>query len=141
MGPLSIAKLAIILLLLAMLSACQYLREPSPTPAPIPSPNPAYPVVHLTADQAARAMEDDEFFSDYGQSTLLIQGTVSATRRQDADLLITLDTTVPTKITCDLANYLGIVRVGDTVTIQSAYPRRDASRQGSTLMLKNCTLP
>ncbi len=141
MRPLFLFRIAIVLLLLAILAACQYLREPNPAAPPVASPNPAFPVVHLTADEAAQAMEQDRFFSTYGQSTLLIQGTVSATRRQDADLFVTLGTTVPTKVICDLPNYLGIVRVGDTVTVQAAYPQRDASRQGSTVMIKNCAIP
>ncbi len=135
-------RLGIVVLFLASLSACQYLREPRTTAPPVASPNPALPVVHATADQVARAMQADEFFSEYGQSTLLIQGTVFSVKRQDnSDLIIGLDTTVPTKVMCNLGRYLGIVRVGTIITIQSAYPQRDASRQASSIMFNNCTIP
>ncbi len=134
-------KLVILVGLLVILSGCGLLREPRPTVQSIPTPNPTFPVVRVTADQAARAMEQDRFFSDYGQTTLLIQGTVFSVKRQDTDLIIGLDTSVPTKVMCDLGAYLGIVRVGANVTIQSAYPQQDASRQPSAVMIKNCTIP
>ncbi len=127
--------------LLTGLSACDLLREPRPGAQSSPTPNPAFPVVRVTADQVAQAMEQDEFFADYGQSRLLIQGTVSLVKRQDSDLIIELETSVPTKVICDLGNYFGIIRVGSTVTVESAFPQRDASRQQSAVMLKNCTIP
>ena len=134
-------KLGIIILALATLSACKLLREPHPTDLSTPLPSPAFPVVHLTADQVARAMEKDRFFSDYAQNTLLIQGTVFSVKRLEGHLIIGLDTSVPTKVMCDLGIYFGIVHVGAVITVQSTYPQRDASRQASAVMLENCTIP
>ncbi|MGB8646207.1 MAG: hypothetical protein WCF84_13295 [Anaerolineae bacterium] len=136
-----IFKLGLIVWVLASLSGCAWLREPLPTAPPVASPNPTFPVVQVTADQIARAMEEDRFFAEYGQTTLRIQGTVFSVKRQDADLVVGLDTTVTTKVMCDLGNYFGIVRVGATITIQSAYPQQDASRQASAVMFRNCTIP
>jgi hypothetical protein len=133
-------KLGIIVLALASLSACGLLREPQPISQPVILPNPTLPVVRVTADQVARAMEEDRFFADYGQTTLLVQGTVFSVKRQETDLIIGLDTAVPTKVMCDLGSYPGIVHVGATVTVKSAYPQRDASRQASAVMLRNCTI-
>ncbi len=132
---------ALTLALLAGLSACSLLRESPAAAQPGSTPNPAFPVVHVTADQVAQAMEEDHFFADYGYTTLLIQGTVLSARRQAGDLVISLDTSVPTKVMCNLGNYAGIVQVGSTVTVQSVYPERDASRQPSAVMIKNCSIP
>jgi hypothetical protein len=134
-------KLGFIILALVTLSACKLQREPQPTAQPAYLPNPTLPVVHLTADQVARAMEEDRFFSDYAQTTLLIQGTVYSVKRLEGHLIIGLDTTVSTKVMCDLGAYFGIVHLGALVTVQSTNPQRDASRQGSAVMLKNCTIP
>ncbi len=137
-----ITRLVIFLLVVANLSACSYLREPRPNAPPLATPNVAFPVVQVSSDQVARAMEADQFFAEYGQVTLLIQGTVLAVKRQDnGDLFITLDTSVQTKVMCNLGHYFGIVRAGTTVTIQSANPQRDASRQPSAVMFNNCTIP
>jgi hypothetical protein len=138
MGTIFLFNLWIVLIAVVCLSACGLVRDTQPTPGPVAPP---FPVVHVTADHVARAMEEDRFFSDYGQTTLRIEGTVFSVNRQETDLIIGLDTSVPTKVMCDLGNYFGIIRVGASIIVQSAYPQRDASRQGSVLMLKNCTIP
>lgn len=124
---------------LASLSACAFLREPTPSPQPIVTP--IFPIVRVTADQIARAMEQDQFFSQYGESTLLIQGTILLVNQQDNHFMVELDTTVPTKVWCDLGNHSSVVEAGDRITIQSAFPQRDALRQASALVLRNCSIP
>ena len=128
-------------LLLLFLSACSWLREPAPTPLPADRPNPDFPVVHVTADQVAQAMEQDRFYSDYGFTTLLIEGPVASVRRQGTDLIVRLDTAFETKVVCNLGGYVGIVRAGTTITVRSVYPQRDVSRQPLAVMIENCTIP
>jgi len=129
--------LGIICLLFTSLAACGGLREPQPAA----QPNPILPIVHVTSDQIARAMQEDRFFAVYGQTTLLIQGTVLSVNQQGNDLVVALDTSLSIKVLCDIGSQSAAVHVGDTITVKSAYPERDASRQPSAVMLKNCSIP
>jgi hypothetical protein len=97
--------------------------------------------VRLTADQVAQAMQQDAFFSTYGQNSLLIQGTVVSINRNGSDLIVILDSTVPTKVECDLGNHESAVHVGETITILSENPGSDASRDAGMVLLRNCRIP
>ncbi len=127
--------------LVASLAACSLMREPQPVSQPNATLPIVFPTVHATADQVARAMQEDHFFSDYGQTTLLVQGTVSSVNTQDNDVIVALETSVPTKVLCDLGDHPTTVQVGDSITVKSDYPQRDASRQSFAVMLKNCSIP
>src|SRR6185369_16459949 len=83
------------LILLASLAGCGLFRETPVTPQPTS-------VAHITADQAAQAMDEDRFWSTYGRSALAIQGTVAALDQQPNDLLLTLAASGPTQVVCDL---------------------------------------
>ena len=127
----------IVLVLLAGLAGCGSRQEPAPTVRPLPT----FPTAHVTADQVARAMQQDAFFANYGQSSLLIQGTVVSIDRRGNDLIVVLDSTVPTKVACDLGNRSSAVRVGETITVLSANPGGDASRDAGMVLLRNCRIP
>jgi hypothetical protein len=126
---------AVLALLLANLAACGLLREPLPTPRPTAA------AIGVTADQVAQAMEADQFYATYGQTTLLIQGTVASVNQQPNHLILELATRVPTRVLCDLGNQAASAKVGDTITVVSANPERDVSRQASAVMIKNCSIP
>lgn len=122
------------ILLLISLSACGLFREPLPTPRPTT-------VAQVTADQVAQAMDDDAFYATYGQTSLLIQGTVAAVDQQTNHFIVTLATGVRTKVQCDLGNKAPAVKVGDTITIRSANPEQDVARQDAAVLIHNCTIP
>ncbi len=134
-------RFVIMIVLVASMAACSLLREPqtvSPPNATLPI---VFPTVHATADQVARAMQEDRFFADYGQTTLFIQGTVLSVDKQDNNVIVALETSVPIKVLCDLGDHPTTAHVGDSITVKSDYPQRDASRQSSAVMLKNCGIP
>lgn len=120
---------AITLLALAF-AGCGALREQNPTPTAT--------VVHVSANQIAQAMAEDRFFSDYGHSTLLVDGTVLSVTRQDDDLIIELGTSAPNRVLCDIGNQVTSVSPGDTITVQA--PSNDARRQGSAVLLRSCSM-
>jgi hypothetical protein len=127
--------------LLTSLAACTLLREPQRIAQPNVTPRIVFPAVHVTADQVARAMQEDHFFADYGQTTLFVQGIVLSVNQQNNDLVVELDTSIPTKLLCDTGGHLSTVHIGDTIIVKSDFPQRDASRQTSAVMLRNCSIP
>ncbi len=128
------------IVLVVSLAGCDLLREPQVSAPPNATLPIILPTTHLTADEVARAMQEDRFFADYGNNTLLIEGKALSVNRQENDLIVTLDTSVEIKVLCDIGNHSSSVQVGDTVTIKSDLPRRDASRQTSAVLFKNCTI-
>jgi|SRR5579859_995039 len=130
---LKLALLAGLAMLAALLAACSVFRQALPTPRPTT-------VAQVTADQVAQAMENDEFYSTYGHTTLLVQGTVAAVDPQPAHFTITLATGIRTKVLCDLGQQTPSIKVGDAVTIRSADPENDVARQDAAVFIKNCTL-
>jgi hypothetical protein len=98
------------------------------------------PTLQVTADQVAQSMQQDAFFSTYGLNTLIITGTVSSIDRQANDLIVELKTSVPTRVLCDLGNQSSSVHVGDVMAVISVLPNRDVARQGSDMLIKNCTV-
>ena len=121
-------------LLVASLAACGLLRQPLATAQPTT-------VVTVTADQVASAMEADNFYSAYGQTTLLIEGTVASVNVQPGDLIVELATSLPTTVLCDLGSPSAAVKVGDVLTVASANPAQDVQRQPSAVMIRHCDIP
>ena len=128
--------LGVSIALLVSLTACAFAPQQPVTPPP----QPTFPSVHVTADQAAQALQNDSFFSTYGQTILLIQGTVTSIGQQDGNYTVALATTGPAKVFCDIGANVPTVNVGDVITVQSANLQQDASRETSGLLLKNCTI-
>ena len=128
-----VALAALASLLFAGLSACGLLREPLPTARPTP-------VVPVTADQVAQAMDADAFYSTYGQTTLLVRGTVSFIDQQPDHLILQFATSGSTAVLCDLGKTSSSVKVGDVVTVRSTNPGQDVARETAAVMIKNCTL-
>jgi len=127
------ARLAAALLLIG-LCGCGLLREPLATPKPTT-------VVQVTADQVAQAMDGDVFYATYGQTTLLIQGTVADIDRQPNHFILNLATHGDTQVLCDLGNKTLAIKAGDSVTVRSADPENDVARQDAAVLIHNCTIP
>ncbi len=128
-----IGWVAPLLLLLGLLAGCSLFREPLPTPRPTT-------VAQVTADEVAQAMDQDRFYSTYGQSPLLVRGSVAALDPQPAHFTVVLATRGPTQVLCDLGNQSPPLKVGDLITVRSADPEHDVERQPGAALIKNCTL-
>ena len=84
-------------------------------------------------------MQDDRFFSDYGQTTvLLIQGAVRTISAQGNETVIELVTSEPTRVLCDVGNEMPSFPEGDTATFRAM--SGDAQRSGAAVMFKNCAI-
>ncbi len=119
------------ILLVAAVAGCSLLRESYPTPTPAPP-------VTVTAEQAARAMEEDHFFSDYRGETLLVKGTVSSVEQRNGETLVRLGTSLTTDVVCDVGTGAATVKAGDSATAKSQ--ASDAQRSPGSVLLKPCTL-
>ena len=106
---------SVALAVLASLAGCGLLRETPVTPQPTT-------VVQVTADQAAQAMDEDRFWSTYGRSALLIQGTVAALDQQPNDLIVSLATSGQTQVLCDLGTADAAIKIGDLVVVDAGCP-------------------
>ena len=129
-------KFAILPLLFALgsiLTACSLLRATRLTPTPVPTT-----IAHVTADEIARAMQEDRFYSDYRGLILSVQGTVASISQQGNQWLVQLKTTTSAEAFCELGDQAPSLHVGDAVTVQAA--ARDAQRDGSSVILKNCLI-
>jgi hypothetical protein len=122
------------LLILTGLTACglsSVLRQGTPTPAPVRD-------VQVTADQAAQAMQQDEFFSTFRGQRLIVQGKVRSVIHTNSSTQIELDTNLPIKVLCDLGSQPTQAQPGDAITVQAQ--AADAERAPSAVVLKKCAV-
>jgi hypothetical protein len=124
------------ILALVMLStpACSVLRQQIPTPTMDLARQ-----VHVTADQIAQAMQEDHFYSDYGQNELVVQGTVLSVDDQKNGTTISLATRVSTGVACELGKGATRVKAGDSITVSARADQ--ALREPNAVLLKNCSIP
>ncbi len=94
--------------------------------------------VHVTAIQIAQDMQQDQFFSTYNHSVLLVEGKVAAVTNQGNNHQIMLETGLPTAVVCDLGAQPANVQIGDVVTVQAT--ASDAQRTSSAVELRKCSL-
>jgi hypothetical protein len=126
------ARVGVILLGVIYLAACSALREPRRIPPLTATPA----IVQVTADEIAQAMQEDRFFSDYGQNTLLVRGVLASLYWQNNVHVAALSTSIQTTVLCDLGSATTSVRPGNTITITA--PAADAQRASFAVMLRNC---
>jgi hypothetical protein len=111
------------------LAAC----APAGPAAPSPSPTPA--VVRITADDAARAMAGDHFYSDYGQSILVISGRVGGITVTGNNSRIALITSTAAVVLCET---FGAPDVKDGDAISVRVRATDALRDDAGVLLRSC---
>jgi hypothetical protein len=96
--------------------------------------SPSGPTAYLSADAVAQAMQDDQFFANYGGDTLLVSGVVGSITTESGSTTVEFVTSIPTKVRCDLGAATTTAKVGDAITVRS-----DAGeRQPSAVLLRNC---
>lgn len=98
------------------------------------------PILDVTEDQVASAVQEDCFFSDRGVSTRLVQGRVVSVDLQDHDLTAEFRTPVSMRASRDLGNPPPRIQVSDTLKVRSAHPQLDVARQACGRMIRDCRL-
>ena len=133
-------RFALLCLLFSGLVGCSILRMQPPA-----STATSVPVLHVTADEVAIAMQEDAFYAKYGQSTLLIDGTINSISQQDNHPLVEFKTVETIKVFCELDSQAAALQAGNAITVQVANPQQNASRGISpddptlpAVMLKHC---
>jgi hypothetical protein len=124
----------LIVVAMGIVGGCTVLNPPIPTPLPTPTPS----IVRVTASEVAAAMQQDRFFAEYGQATLLVQGTVASVSQQNGREIVDLRVGEPTKVLCDLASPSVQVRDGATITVR--VQGGDARREQGAVVLANCVV-
>lgn len=126
-------KLSLILILLVSLTGCSLsaLRQSTPTPK-------ALPILRVTADDLARAMQQDSFFSEYGSAILQVHGTIASVTRAANNAQIELKTSQVTKVICATTSDTSQLKAGDPITIQSSHGERGT---GAVLLNECIVLP
>lgn len=93
----------------------------------------------VTATEIANAMRDDRFYSDFGQSTLLVEGTVSSLSRRGSDVIAEFKTDSSFQALCDLGSGSSSrPQVGKRITLIAEGARAD--RQPSAVFLRDCVV-
>ncbi|HSW94735.1 MAG TPA: hypothetical protein VLI88_01095, partial [Patescibacteria group bacterium] len=88
------------------------------SPAPTTSSASATPtVVRITADDAARAMAGDHFYSDYGQAILVISGRVGDIIVTGNNSRIALATSTAAVVICETFGAPD-VKTGDAISVR-----------------------
>jgi hypothetical protein len=104
--------------------------------ATAPSPSPTTTILRITADDAARAMAEDRFFSDYGQAILVISGQVGdVTASGNNNTRIALMTSTAAVVICETFG-APAVQTGDTIQVRVR--ATDALRDDAGVLLRSC---
>jgi hypothetical protein len=112
-----------------MVAAC---APPAP-PAASPSATPT--IVRISADDAARAMAGDHFYSDYGQAILVISGRVADVVVTGNNSRVALTTSTAAVVMCETFGAPD-VKAGDTIQVRVR--ATDALRDDAGVLLRSC---
>jgi hypothetical protein len=96
-------------------------------------------VTRVTPHQAAEAMKGDHFFSDYGRSALILEGTVTAVTRNGSDTVVALASDSSFGTSCDMGALSMSPKVGDRFTVVTS--GGSAERLPSGVLLHECLVP
>jgi hypothetical protein len=94
-------------------------------------------IERVTPAQLADAMQQDGFYSTYGDAAVLFSGKVSSVTERNNAALVTFTTGRPYGLTCQFASNVS-VKSGQTLSI--AAPAGSAERQTKGVLLHNCLI-
>jgi hypothetical protein len=114
---------------MGVLAACGIMREPLPA-----TPTPG--LVEITADEAAKAIEEEYYGSKYRDNTLHVTGTVSAVYVEDGTVVVEMETTRSLIARAYLASQAGAPKVGDTITLVT----KKAREEPDAIAFLDCTI-
>ena len=103
--------------------------------ASVPSPSPTSTILRITADDAARAMAGDRFFSDYGQAILVISGQVGDVTVSGNNTRVALRTSTAEVVICETFG-APAVQAGDPIQVRVR--ATDALRDDAGVLLRSC---
>lgn len=92
-------------------------------------------VEKVSVSQLAGAMQDDSFYSTYGNTALLFSGKVSSVQTQGQVALVSFQTNRPYSLSCQFPNTSQIAK-GQTISV--AAPGGSAERQQNGVLLHDC---
>ncbi|HUD81194.1 MAG TPA: hypothetical protein VMR08_01010 [Patescibacteria group bacterium] len=90
----------------------------------------------ITPTQAANAMKNDDFYSNYNENMLEIHGVVASITDKNNDLVIGLATNSTYKTYCDLGHVPTKPQKESLVTVMAG--GATARRQPNAVVLNNC---
>jgi hypothetical protein len=99
------------------------------------SPTATPTIVRISADDAARAMAGDHFYSDYGQAILVISGRVGDITLTGNNSRIALVTSTPAVVLCETFGAPD-VKAGDAIQVRVR--ASDALRDDAGVLLRSC---
>lgn len=94
-------------------------------------------VERVTVAQLADAMQQDGFYSAYGDAAVLFNAKVDSVTQHNGAALVTFTTGRPYSVTCQFASNVSI-KSGQMVSI--AAPAGSAERQSNSVLLHNCLI-
>lgn len=94
-------------------------------------------IERVTVGQLADAMQQDDFYSSYGNAAVLFSGTVSAVKQGDHATLVTFQTNRPFSVVCQFPSTV-TVPVGKTLSVAS--PAGSAERETKGVLLHDCLI-
>jgi len=96
--------------------------------------------VDVSAGDAAQAMQDDHFFSDYGDKILVVHGTVASVRATGSGYAVSMGTGASFGVTCTVAAPAGAVPPAAASLITVVAPGGTAQREPSSVDLPDCRI-
>lgn len=94
----------------------------------------------VSATDAAQAMQDDHFFSDYGDKILVVHGTVANVQTSGGGYAISLGTGTAFGLMCTVTSPSGAGQPAAGTVITAVAPGGTAQREPSSVNLPDCRL-
>ncbi|MGH7723321.1 MAG: hypothetical protein ACRENL_10925 [Candidatus Dormibacteria bacterium] len=93
----------------------------------------------MTANAAAKAMSDDDFYSLFGDSTLLVTGSVASSKPTAGGTLVSFATSSAFGAACQVETARVDLKPGTAVTFVTQ--AEAANREPGSLLLTGCVQP
>jgi len=97
--------------------------------------DPTPTVVRISADDAARAMAGDHFYSDYGKAILVISGRIGGIAVTGNNSRVALTTSTAAVVLCETFGAPD-VKAGDAISVRVR--ATDALRDDAGVLLRGC---
>ncbi len=95
-------------------------------------------VYEATPGQLAAAMQNDEFYADYNEDTLVVRGQIASLTEDGVGAVMQFQTPGAFTTRCQLEHYPMTVHPGDTISVLAQ--GATAERLASAVLLRGCSL-
>ncbi|HEY5137253.1 MAG TPA: hypothetical protein VIJ41_15790 [Candidatus Nanopelagicales bacterium] len=96
--------------------------------------------VDVSAGDAAQAMQDDHFFSDYGGKILVVHGPVASVHATGSGYTVSMGTGTSFGLTCTITSPAGVGQPATGPVITMVAPGGTAQREPSSVDLPDCRI-